>query len=433
MEKNISHTAYRAKVRSQKLMARILFPPLAFTVATNFYWYHSVSIYNTSGFTEKNVEMTGTKPVQGVKQCTPVELSIIKQQLPPDDCLKYRGSPWLQRCSMSYATRCPDPVWLEKYYSTLHGMAHHANSPAKSKQPSPPPFLGIFVGCNKGFDAINAMRMGSGESSFDKNVWRNAMTDDGKIGLENDVCSQLTAPQFPLQKNPHGNNSMPVSKSISQVHCIEPMPATALALQSAASRTKYDKQGFIVTHAAMSKENGFVQFASGKVGVENKGISNKCNDDGCTNVTMYSLDTYMEKYVPNGIPINYLSIDVEGWDYEVLLGGSGSALLQVHYLEFEYNWMGPWATQSLSEAIVHLDEQFGFTCYWAGFNNTIWRITNCWLDHYDTHIWSNIACVNRNFDEVREVAQDMEELFAETLLKGDNAVKDYHHRYQTSA
>lgn len=41
-----------------------------------------------------------------VEQCTPEQLSIIKGQLPPDDCLKYRGSPWTQNCSISYATRC---------------------------------------------------------------------------------------------------------------------------------------------------------------------------------------------------------------------------------------------------------------------------------------------------------------------------------------
>jgi len=37
--------------------------------------------------------------------------------------------------------------------------------------------------------------------------------------------------------------------------------------------------------------------------------------------------------------INYLSVDVEGWDFEVLLGGKRDALLRVQYLEFEYNWV----------------------------------------------------------------------------------------------
>lgn len=64
---------------------------------------------------------------------------------------------------------------------------------------------------------------------------------------------------------------------------------------------------------------------------------------------MYSLDSYIQTFIPNTItnsndneeeiPINYLSIDVEGWDYEVLLGGKQNVLQRVHYLEFEYNWV----------------------------------------------------------------------------------------------
>lgn len=41
-----------------------------------------------------------------LRQCTHLELLIIRRQLPPDDCITYEGQPWLQKCSMSYATRC---------------------------------------------------------------------------------------------------------------------------------------------------------------------------------------------------------------------------------------------------------------------------------------------------------------------------------------
>ena len=117
------------------------------------------------------------------------------------------------------------------------------------------------------------------------------------------------------------------------------------ALQRAAHETNYDTIGFIVSHAALSKEDGFVSFTTeGEVGVENKGISNSnCGDDlyntsNCIHVPKYSLDSYMEKFVPSkdNIPINYLSVDVEGWDFEVLLGGTRN-LVRVQYLEFEYH------------------------------------------------------------------------------------------------
>ena len=39
-------------------------------------------------------------------KCTESELNTIRYQLPPDDCIKNRGTPFNQRCSMTYATRC---------------------------------------------------------------------------------------------------------------------------------------------------------------------------------------------------------------------------------------------------------------------------------------------------------------------------------------
>jgi len=391
-----------------------------------------------------------------VAQCTPDQLFTIQQQLSPDDCLKHQREPWKQRCSLTYATRCPDATWLKDHYTELHNTTRyqrqhgHSNSTRKYNHTSPDAssfssFLGIFIGCNKGFDAINAMRMGSGNPIFDKHVWEDAMTDvykkgvpAGKIKLEHDVCNQATLPQFSL---PAVSTSTPKpitptlsSPLSSHVHCIEPMPATVRALQRSAYKTKYDKMGFTVTHAALSKEDGIIPFPRGntnQVGRENGGIgSNKCILQNCVNVTMYSLDTYVSKFVPEGAPIDYLSVDAEGYDYNVLLGGNSSALTRVRYLEFEYNWMGAWKDQSLHQAIEYLDQQFGFTCYWAGFDNTIWRITKCWLDFYHVHFWSNVACVNRNANEVRGIAERMEATFHDTLAKGEENLRDFEHRFQ---
>jgi hypothetical protein len=195
-----------------------------------------------------------------LRMCTLDELDVIKSQLPPDDCLTYRGEPWLQKCSMSYATRCksrdfscdifsvcmtkilflsfhvpegPDAVWLESYYMKLHSLAPKS---------IPSTFLAMFVGCNKGFDAVNAIRMGSGNPVFDKSAWKDAITHHGKMTLHADVCNEITHEQFALSL---GNN-VPVkddaadkgvhlrggggggSPSFAQVHCIEPMPTTAL-------------------------------------------------------------------------------------------------------------------------------------------------------------------------------------------------------------
>ena len=63
----------------------------------------------------------------------------------------------------------------------------------------------------------------------------------------------------------------------------------------------------------------------------------------------------------------------------------------------------------------------GFTCYWPGYDGRIWRITNCWLDHYSIHVWSNVAFISRHAVEMSSVAEDMERLFLAThdLGKGN--------------
>lgn len=428
--------------------------PVAFFLTSELSILSSSSAANGPNRTEPRWAVEETAPSPPPERCTESQLSVIRQQLPPDDCAAFANNPWSQRCSLTYATRCPDNVWLQRHYAKIHGGGDRPSTTGlKSTRPEepPPPFLGIIVGCNKGMDAVDAMRMGSGNPLFDKSVWRDAMTRGGNIEMSADVCNQVSTAQFALPNNgnvtsassgptaDHGgggdrsNSSSSAATPFSshQLHCIEPMPTTAYLLKRSAWETKYDRMGFVVAHAAVSRENGIAKFSRArKPGVENKGIGGGCGGGSCMNVTVYSLDTYVEKFVPGGnVPINYLSVDVEGFDYEVLLGGMRGALNRTHYLEFEYNWMLPWKDQSFEEVIERLDREFGFTCYWAGFNDTIWRITNCWLDHYEMHFWSNVACVNRNAVEVRDVAEDMEDTFLETMTRTD-AVRDYEHRFK---
>merc|ERR1711941_6494 len=97
----------------------------------------------------------------------------------------------------------------------------------------------------------------------------------------------------------------------------------------------------------------------------------------CQEVPVYTLDTFMSDVLNDTKSIiDHLSIDVEGFDALVLEGAS-QTLPRVRYLEFEYNWKGPWLHKSLSALIMYL-KQHGFACYWAGTHGHIWRITNCW-------------------------------------------------------
>ena len=196
------------------------------------------------------------------------------------------------------------------------------------------------------------------------------------------------------------------------------MPATAKELDRAARELGWTEKGFIVTHAAIGRKNGIASFPStSSIGVENKGLDNSCDSGHCENVTVYSLDSFIKQLVPPH-PIGYLSIDVEGFDFDVVLSGINNTLSKVRYLEFEYNWMGSWKYQSQYDA-VHLLNRIGFTCYWARNNGLLLQVTNCWLQHYHVHAWSNVACLNRNDRLMRSVAENMQEGFLSTLALGE--------------
>ena len=55
--------------------------------------------------------------------------------------------------------------------------------------------------------------------------------------------------------------------------------------------------------------------------------------------------------------------------------------------------------------------QAKFSCYFAG-QDRLWRITNCWMQYYDVHTWSNVACVKRSSTNL---ATKMEDTFRRTL------------------
>ena len=168
-------------------------------------------------------------------------------------------------------------------------------------------------------------------------------------------------------------------------------------------------------NAAMASVDGVALFPNveEKVGVEGMGLADcKKKQDHCKEVPLYKLDTYLKEIGP----IDFISIDVEGYDFDVLLGAN-ETLPRVRYLEFEYNWKGSWGKQKLSDATSFF-KSHGFTCYWAGTEGHIWRITDCWLDYYDLHFWSNVACVNLNDPVIEPMARRMEQLFQETLAAG---------------
>ena len=275
------------------------------------------------------------------------------------------------------------------------------------------------------------MRRGSGNSKFDKSAWRHALQEASGGQVAHGVCNQESGKQFDLRRN--GTTIISPIKE-AEMHCIEPMPVTVAALQQASHQLQYNDAGFVVMHAAIAKQSGSTYFPRAslsnqahmkvQVGSENQGMAScgdanaAVKDPNCQEVQMYSLDDYAKTFInhqSSPAAIQILSIDVEGYDYDVMLGGMNATLPLVEYLEFEYNWMGAWQFQSLQDAIQKLDS-LHFSCYWAGSRGRLWRITNCFLDYFEVKHWSNVACVSRR--RVPELAMEMERVFEQTLASG---------------
>jgi hypothetical protein len=130
-------------------------------------------------------------------------------------------------------------------------------------------------------------------------------------------------------------------------------------------------------------------------------------------VQVRRLDTFALEHIPEDEYIEFLSIDAEGYDFEVLLGAS-ETLKRSKYMEFEYHFVGEWKNHKLIDAIDMLKD-LNFVCYWAGAYGHLWRITDCWLDHYERHGWSDVACVNIGLSSTKNLASRMEEYFQATL------------------
>ncbi len=206
---------------------------------------------------------------------------------------------------------CQDSSWLYSFFEEEVDITTET-------------FLGISVGCNKGADAISAARMGMMNPKFDVPAWKDAIGD---------LVYNCPPPE---------NGKITFTKRNGEMHCVEPMEANFKLVKDASAKLGLDDEHFVVAQAAISSRNGVASFPFFTVGDETLAIGcdpKQWGKQGCRNVTMYSLDSYVEHFVRSKGPINVLNIDVEGWDFDVLFGAS-STLDRTYYLEFKHHANG---------------------------------------------------------------------------------------------
>jgi hypothetical protein len=128
---------------------------------------------------------------------------------------------------------------LTYYYTALHAQQQHKNNQSPQPVRTAP-----SVGCNKGMDAVNTLRMLAEDPSIDKDAWRDTFfarsgsnstmdsasttTQQQQEQFEAGRCQQEFDDQFyvpPVTNNTiTKNNYQPLAAT---VYCIEAMPSTA--------------------------------------------------------------------------------------------------------------------------------------------------------------------------------------------------------------
>jgi hypothetical protein len=73
---------------------------------------------------------------------------------------------------------------LEEYYKELQKQYLKSSEPNEFES-----FVGLSVGCNKGFVALNTLRMGTFDGGLIKEEWKTGMLKDGELG--NSVCAHF--------------------------------------------------------------------------------------------------------------------------------------------------------------------------------------------------------------------------------------------------
>lgn len=393
----------RCTVRKATLLQVSLFVIVsAFLSMVSYLHLHATARLQTGTEVSHVLEAGGIATVSP-PVCTAVQLATILSQLPAEECEGFSHRTYTNFCSFSYATSCPNPTWLAEYWQQ--------QNPSTLTTPT-----AVYVGCNKAMDAVNTLRMISGQKTFDKTTWRTELfagsSRDG-MQVHPGHCGQEFDEQYQIP------SSLRNGSDDAKVYCIEAMPKTAKHLNGTAHRLGWQDR-LIVSNVAISSTDGVAYFPSAKggneIGVENSGLADcKGASDMCSAIPQYTLDTFsLQEMGQSRTLIDFLSVDVEGYDWEVLKGGA-NFLNRVKYLEFEYNWRGLWKNQDLSSSIDYL-KNTGFTCYWTGSKGHLWRITDCWHEHYKHKFWSNIACVNSNL--AKDLAAVMEKTFHQTLSAG---------------
>lgn len=284
--------------------------------------------------------------------CTQKQLDILNYQLPEFRCRKTLNRPWVNHCSFSYATRCTDQSWLEHYRISSAVIIDH---------------------CQYGASAVTALGRMTNETQYPALLrsWQrqieagNIVTDDAKCEPPQSV--------------------MPFSNLVNAVvHCVQSQSRVTDDLQALAEALPNDWGKHFQISTAQFSPSGPISFQD-----------------------FLKKDAQIEK-------LDYLKFGRDALTPDIIQHEGAFLADNVRYIEIEYTWRSSWKEARLSSVVKQLKSN-GFVCYFAGNFGNLWRITDCFLDHYNLKFWSNIVCANTQL--AAPLAKDLESMFQATLRK----------------
>ena len=333
-------------------------------------------------------------------QCTPHQRLELQRQLPPERCKAYAKTPWKKKagCSFSNSTKCgnSNPHWLYEHFDNKKD------------------FTGVLVGCNKGFQAVELLRRLSSSKKYRVQEWIE------EFGKTDDKIDSTWECGIPMNDIPLENT---VENKQIKLYCIDGAPNTIDRLQTTKTTLGYGDDLDIVHTIIGEKhvEDGLSVKTTDPIGFQGSGHvhwANECKKKPkeCEVAPATSIDAFIdskENLKATNTLIDYMSINAEGSDYQILKGAARN-LHRIQYIDFYYHWHGLWEKQDLQDLIYRLKKQ-GFVCYFTTNGRKLWRITDCWQDHYSIKFKASVGCVNANISASEPLLNTMEGIFRKTL------------------
>ncbi len=272
-------------------------------------------------------------------------------------------------------TGCAEDSWLQLM---------HAVSPSVADK------VFVNVGCWKGYEVLQWLEVWAphymAHKRFNRSSWVAALPPG--CGY----CGQCRE----SERIPYNSWSSLAAASGSKVsapriYAYEPLVAMQPVLQKL-SATLGLSDAVVFSGEAFGAQVGKGEFPNCTAEREDCGLDTALGVERIP-VAVTTIDAEFDKHKWGHIDI--LSIDTEGNDFPVLIGGAKKVLSQqlVDVLSFEYHAVGAWAKESLGKMVAQLDE-WRYDCWFAGKSGT-WRITGCWDERLEFKANSRVWCALR--------------------------------------